>query len=131
MIREFSRLKNINVSYQRIFQVYGDGENEKRFWPSLRKAALSGDDFHMSQGDQIRDFIDVKDVARKLFHAYEKLTNNSDNFIIENIGNGKGIKLKNFAKQWWEKFEGKGSLIFGERELRVTDFKRIVAEILE
>ena len=131
MIREFSRLNKINVSYQRIFQVYGDGENENRFWPSLRKAALRGDDFHMSQGNQIRDFIDVKDVARKLFHAYEKLTNNSDNFIVENIGNGQGIKLKNFAKQWWEKFEGKGSLIFGEKELRVTDFKRIVPKILE
>ena len=40
-------------------------------------------------------------------------------------------ELKNFAKQWWEKFDGKGSLIFEENELRVTDFKRIVAEILE
>ena len=27
MIKEFSRVNNINLSYQRIFQVYGDGEN--------------------------------------------------------------------------------------------------------
>ena len=31
MIKEFCRLNNINASYQRIFQVYGDGENENSF----------------------------------------------------------------------------------------------------
>ena len=77
---------------------------------------------------QIRDFIKVNEVAQNLFDAHEKLLEKSNNFVVENIGKGKGIKLKTFAEYWWKKFEAQGNLITGEKEIRVTDFKRIVAD---
>ena len=129
MIKELCRLNNIGISYQRIFQVFGDGENENRFWPSLRRAAINGEDFHMSKGNQIRDFIKVNEVAQELFDAHEKLLEKSNNFVVENIGTGKGTKLKSFAEFWWKKFGAQGNLITGKKEIRVTDFKRIVADI--
>ena len=129
MIKELCRLNNIGISYQRIFQVFGYGEDENRFWPSLRRAAINGEDFYMSKGNQIRDFIKVNEVAQNLFDAHEKLLEKSNNFVVENIGTGKGLKLKSFAEYWWKKFEAQGNLITGEKEIRVTDFKRIVADI--
>ena len=62
----------------------------------------------MSQGIQVRDFIEVKDVAQKLFDAYEKLLNTSESLSLRILEMVK-VKLKNFAQEWWQKFDGKGS----------------------
>mgnify|MGYP007004043600 CR=1 FL=1 len=53
--RELAREHGHQVKLLRIFQVYGEGEQATRLWPSLRKAALAGDDFsgtfsHISAG---------------------------------------------------------------------------------
>lgn len=47
-----------------MFHVYGEREAETRFWPSLRRAALAGEDFPMTKGEQIRDFMPVETLAR-------------------------------------------------------------------
>ena len=47
----------MRLSIHRIFQVFGEGEHETRFWPSLHRAAQAGDDFEMTLGEQVRDFI--------------------------------------------------------------------------
>ena len=60
----------------RIFQVYGNGENPSRFWPSLKHCALNGSDFDMTLAEQVRDFIEVKDVAKMILD--EALTDHHD-----------------------------------------------------
>jgi nucleoside-diphosphate-sugar epimerase len=51
---QWSIENQLKLKYLRIFQVFGEGEAESRLWPSLRKAALSGNDFDMTHGEQIR-----------------------------------------------------------------------------
>jgi nucleoside-diphosphate-sugar epimerase len=72
-----------NLFLGRIFQVFGEGEAENRLWPSLRKAALAGEDFPMTPGEQIRDFIPVEDVAARFL---AEATHLSTHIRIANVG---------------------------------------------
>ena len=49
--------------YGRIFSAYGDGQYENNLWPSLKRAANSGEDFKMTNAEEIRDFIHVDEVT--------------------------------------------------------------------
>lgn len=53
--------------WARLFYPYGEGQNPKSFVPLLTSAITRGDkEFNMSAGDQVRDYLPVAEVARKL-----------------------------------------------------------------
>jgi nucleoside-diphosphate-sugar epimerase len=128
LINDLNKRISINISYLRIFQVYGEGEQDNRFWPSLKRAAIAGHDFPMSSGEQIRDFINVSDVALKFFEEIYNSTG-SGKTIYKNIGTGKPTKLIDFANYWWDKWQATGNLLPGKIPLRDTDILRVVADI--
>ena len=71
--------------WARIFYPFGQGQNPNSLLPSLLKALESGEkSFPMGSGRQIRDFIDVKEVARQLL----TLAKNQDATGIYNLGSG-------------------------------------------
>jgi UDP-glucose 4-epimerase len=57
------------VVWTRLFQVYGPGQREQALIPAAIQAALNGEDFHMTAGEQQRDFIFVADVVAGLLAA--------------------------------------------------------------
>ncbi len=127
----FALENQVSVVIQRIFQVYGKGELETRLWPSLKKAALSGEDFPMTKGEQIRDFINVEDVADKLIKSCTELkeTKNYSNFIIENLGSGNPQSILEFSNYWWQKWDAKGALLIGKIPYREREVMRFVPEV--
>ena len=129
LLNEFAYLNEIEFYYGRIFSAYGEGQYEKNFWPSLKVAADSGEDFHMTSGEQIRDFILVDDVANHLKCAVFRSDLKKGLPFVVNIGSGKGMKLKNFAESQWKKFNAKGKLIIGSTRSRPNEIKRMVANI--
>jgi nucleoside-diphosphate-sugar epimerase len=125
----YARDKEIKLQILRIFQAYGDGENENRFWPSLKRAALSGEDFPMSSGEQIRHFIHVSKICEEFFYALNDKSVEYGRPIIKNIAEGEGVSLIDFANSWWLKFQAKGKLKPGAKKIRNGELMRIVAEI--
>jgi nucleoside-diphosphate-sugar epimerase len=119
----------LRLQVLRIFQVFGEGEAGTRFWPLLRNAALEGRDFQMSSGEQIRDFINVSDVALQFLSALDFSLVQSGRPIIRNIGSGKGQTLLEFARYWWEVWGAKGQLVPGQIGLRPGELTKIVADI--
>lgn len=129
-IKEFFNGKEAMVSYQRIFQVFGEGEAESRFWPTLKRTALSGDDMLMTQGDQLRDFINVSDVAFKLTSKVRYLLNLKNScFEIENLASGAPKTLKEFAQYWWNEWSAKGDIKFGAIPYRQNEVMRFVPSL--
>jgi nucleoside-diphosphate-sugar epimerase len=124
-----ARHLGLRLQILRIFQVFGEGEADTRFWPSLRSAALEGRDFAMSSGLQIRDFINVSDVAYQFLSALDFSQVLAGRPIVRNIGTGKGQTLLEFARSWWDVWGAKGKLAPGQIDLRPGDLKRIVADI--
>lgn len=59
----YARTEGWPVQGAMIFQAYGPGQPERALIPAAFAAALSGDDFPMTSGEQERDWIYVQDVA--------------------------------------------------------------------
>jgi nucleoside-diphosphate-sugar epimerase len=126
---QFAVQHQIKFSYNRIFQVYGEGEAETRLWPSLKKAALSGEDFPMTKGEQIRDFIPVEDVAQFFVDAClnDDLVAGHPKFY--NVGSGKPQSILEFSEYWWQKWQAKGRLQIGEVPYREGEVMRYVPKM--
>ncbi|MCR9294637.1 MAG: NAD(P)-dependent oxidoreductase [bacterium] len=128
----FSQLaieENLRLSIHRIFQVYGEGETETRFWPSMRRAALEGEDFEMSIGSQVRDFIHVSEVVNALVRAVERTDVLAGQPLIENIASGQARSLRDFAEACWQGWNAKGKLLVGAKPPRRNDIQRFAAEV--
>lgn len=55
---------NTSFNWVRLFYMYGEGQNGKSLIPQLKNAISSGDKtFNMSGGEQLRDYLDVRDLA--------------------------------------------------------------------
>lgn len=123
--QQFASDNKVFLSIHRIFHVYGEGENPVRLWPSLKKAALNGEDFPMTKGEQIRDFISVSDVALHFLDAC-KIENNQIGSKIVNVGSGKPESLLNFSIKWWKKWGAQSDLLVGALPYREGEVMRYV-----
>ena len=119
----------IELYYGRIFSVYGSGQHEDSFYPQLVDAALSGKNFSMTHGGQIRDFISVHDVCSVLINACTRSDFMPFQPIIENIASGKSMSLFNFAKSEWNRLNATGMICRGALPTPVDDVEIYSAEI--
>jgi len=94
----------------RLFHVFGEGESNSRFWPSLRNAALSNKDFKMSAGMQIRDFQPVQSVAQ-LFINRSLQPSFSPFPLIFNASSGSPQTLLSLASYWWSYWNSNSQLL--------------------
>ena len=129
LIDEFARRNSIEVFYGRIFSAYGPRQFQKNFWPSLYSAAINGEDFSMTSGEQIRDFIFVEKVAYHLSHAAMRSDMVQGEPLIVNIASGIGMKLSDFAINEWGRLGAHGKLKIGDIPCRENEIKRQVADI--
>lgn len=114
----------------RPFHIFGKGENVSRFWPSIVKAAESGADFEMTDGEQIRDFTNVEHAVKvvcELLPDFSKMERGE--MKIQNIGTGAPISLRAFAESIWENSNATGRLMIGAKEQRAGEVMRFVPEL--
>jgi nucleoside-diphosphate-sugar epimerase len=124
-----ARHLGLRLQVLRIFQVFGEGEAETRFWPSLRSAAQEGRDFAMSAGLQIRDFIEVSEVAAQFLRALDFDSVTPGQPQLRNVGTGRAQTLLDFARAWWSAWGATGQLIPGQVGLRPGELPRVVANV--
>lgn len=125
----WASIHDTKIRIARIFQMFGEGEPEERLWPSLRRAALSGADFPMSGGEQIRDFTPVEFVAKSFIDSIAR-----DDLIpgaaqIANIGTGTPKSLREFSEFWWKQFSASGKLQVGVLPYREGEVMRYIPEV--
>jgi nucleoside-diphosphate-sugar epimerase len=61
------QVKPFNMTWARVFYVFGEGQAENSLLPQLRRAVESGEAvFNMSGGEQLRDYLSVSDLAGKI-----------------------------------------------------------------
>lgn len=121
--------RRIELAVLRPFHVFGEGEGEERFWPSLRKAALAGEDFTMTPGEQVRDFIPVESVAEAFVAALRRIDLKTGEPRIENVGTGRPQSLRQFAGHWWRHWDARGRLLVGALPYRDNEVMRYVPRV--
>jgi len=121
--------KNLELIVLRPFHVYGPGEPAHRFWPSLHRAAAAGEDFPMSEGRQVRDFVPVHQVAASFLHAVTRGDLQAGSPAIENVGSGHPQTLLSFAGSEWKAAGATGRLLPGAIPMRASEVMRYVPEL--
>ena len=84
----------------RFFNVYGIGQDDESGYsaviPAFIKNSISGREIQIhGNGEQTRDFVHVSDVSMAIIGA---LTAETGEFMILNVGTGKGIEIRNLAR---------------------------------
>jgi dTDP-6-deoxy-L-talose 4-dehydrogenase (NAD+) len=98
------------LQWVRLFYMFGLGQNENSLLASLDKAIDNGDKFfRMSGGEQLRDYLPVMEVAKRICFLVE---NPSKNGIV-NCCSGKPISVRNVVEQHIEKRGAKIKLNLG------------------
>jgi len=116
----------LKLKYLRIFQVFGEGESESRLWPSLQKAALSGKDFDLTLGEQVRDFVCVELVVQQFIQSLAFDRVNEGEPIVKHVGSGNPRTVLEFSQYWWKKWNAKGKLLIGAIPYRDDEIMRYV-----
>ena len=127
VLPQWAQEHQLSLEILRVFHVYGEGELETRFWPSLRRAALAGEDFPMTHGAQVRDFMYVEDVVRTFLQRVEVLDPSSPSIHISNLSSCCPVSIRAFAEHFWNHWNATGDLLFGEIPYRSGEVMRYVA----
>ncbi|MDA7880826.1 NAD-dependent epimerase/dehydratase family protein [Akkermansiaceae bacterium] len=125
-----ARSSKKSFSLVRLFHLFGEGQDGGNFWPSLKKAAESGEDFEMTAGTQIRDFMPVREAALEFLKCLSSppLPGNAR---VTHIGSGKPISLAEFASYWWHQWEASGKLKIGALPQRNDEVMRFVPKLTQ
>ena len=95
---EFQQLRHeFKLTWARLFYLYGDGQSKLSLLPQLRKAVKEGNNsFKMSGGEQLRDYLPVREVAISLVALARK----QKNFGLVNICSGEPKSVRSIVEQW-------------------------------
>lgn len=56
----------VSFAWCRLFYLYGEGEDERRLVPYLRRQLAAGEAAELTRGQQVRDFLDVREAGRMI-----------------------------------------------------------------
>jgi nucleoside-diphosphate-sugar epimerase len=91
------QIQPFNLTWARLFYLYGDGQAETSLFPQLRRAVAQGEKlFNMSGGEQLRDYLPVNEVAKSLVSLATMMRDDG----ILNICSGKPISVRKLVEDW-------------------------------
>lgn len=90
-------VKPFNLTWARLFYMYGEGQPGTSLYPKLKEAVLRGDKiFNMSGGEQLRDYLRVTEVA----HQIVRLAMAARDIGVVNICSGNPVSVRKLVEQW-------------------------------
>ena len=121
VLRCFLGTESLGFAWCRLFYLYGEGEDERRLVPYIRKQLRAGQEVLLSRGDQVRDFLDVKDAARMI--AGVALGQHQG---AVNICSGEAVTIRQLAERIADEYGRRDLLRFGARPENIFDPPRVV-----
>ena len=120
----FARINSLKLAYLRIFNAYGSGQYPKNLWPSLVSAATSGNDFDITYGEQIRDFIPVSSVVDQFINVLSNVPLKKGSPYLANIASGKPLSVRSFCEREWSLYSVGGKLNIGALPYRSSEIMK-------
>lgn len=123
--RMFWRAYGLPVVTTRLFQVYGPGQPASSLIPAGIRAALAGEDFAMTSGEQERDFIYVEDVAKGMLTAASAPGMEGQSI---DLGTGVARPIRQVVERIWKLTGGTGAILAGALPYRRGEVMRLTAD---
>ncbi|MDK1374826.1 MULTISPECIES: NAD(P)-dependent oxidoreductase [unclassified Sinorhizobium] len=106
----------VEFAWCRLFYLYGAGEDERRLVPYLRKCLAAGQRADLTQGHQVRDFLDVSEAARMIVDTSVSTAQGA-----VNICSGVPVTIREFAERIADEHGRRDLLNFGGRAENLVD----------
>jgi nucleoside-diphosphate-sugar epimerase len=113
--RVYWRAHGLPVVTVRPFQVYGPGQPAHTLVPAAIRAALAGEDFSMTPGEQARDFVYVDDVVAGMLAAVQAPGVEGDSL---DLGTGYAHTVRQVVERVWAVTGARGQVLPGARPYR-------------
>jgi nucleoside-diphosphate-sugar epimerase len=123
--RMYWRAHGLPVVSARLFQVYGPGQPEHTLIPAAICAALAGEDFPMTPGEQERDFVYVEDVVEGLLAAAQAPDIEGQSL---DLGTGIAHPIHRVVERVWRLTGGVGQIRPGALPYRPGEVMSMVAD---
>ena len=116
LLNQFFKLENIEFAWCRLFYLYGDGEDSRRFFPYIKQKLQQGEVAELTSGLQVRDYMDVMDAGRVI--ATVALGSQSG---VVNVCSGQAVTIRQIAENIADDYGRRDLLKFGAREDNLMD----------
>jgi dTDP-6-deoxy-L-talose 4-dehydrogenase (NAD+) len=108
--------QGVEFAWCRLFYLHGEGEDERRLAPQVRARVSAGEPVALTSGNQIRDYLDVRDAGRMIVE-----TALGDERGPINICCGVPITIRQFAERIADEYGRRDLLKFGTRPDNLVD----------
>lgn len=109
-------LHHVTFAWCRLFYLHGDGEDGRRLVPYVRSRLQAGLPAELTTGDQVRDFLDVRQAAKLIADVVE-----SDAEGPFNVCSGVPVTIRQLAETIADESGRRDLLRFGARPMNLTD----------
>ncbi|MGK9052275.1 NAD-dependent epimerase/dehydratase family protein [Xaviernesmea oryzae] len=109
-------LHRIDFAWCRLFYLFGEGEDERRLVPYLRAQLAAGRPVELTSGNQIRDFLDVREAGRQIAEIAL-----GDGTGPANICSGIPVTVRQMAERIADEYGRRDLLRFGARPDNLVD----------
>lgn len=96
LVTAYAKSQKVNMITVRPFGVFGEGESAVRLAPSIIRSCLKGEVIKTTLGEQIRDFVNVKDLVKAI---YLLSVSQYTPFEIYNICSDNPVRVKDFITE--------------------------------
>jgi nucleoside-diphosphate-sugar epimerase len=109
-------LNAVEFCWCRLFYLYGEGEDERRLVPYLHTRIAAGKFAELTNGEQIRDFLDVREAGRLIADATLGVTQGP-----VNVCSGVPVTVRQLAERVADEYGRRDLLLFGARPDNLVD----------
>jgi nucleoside-diphosphate-sugar epimerase len=121
----YAQRYGFSAAWGRVFLPYGPGDEPRRLVPSLLAALTAGTPINVTEGNQVRDFVYVTDVADLLV----RLLTMSEAKGAYNVGTGRGTAVREVIERVADHFHARGLVRFGARRGRDDEPQLLIADM--
>lgn len=108
--------QGVTFAWCRLFYLFGEGERPDRLVPYVRDHLNKGLPIQLTNGTQVRDFLDVREAGPMIANAAL-----SDESGPINICSERGVTVREFVERIADEYRRRDLLRFGERPSNVFD----------
>lgn len=111
VLQNYLPAREVNFAWCRLFYLTGEGEDPRRLIPHIRSQLAKGQEIGLTNGNQVRDFMDVREAAKQIVDIAL-----GERCGPENICSGIPVTIREVAESVADEFGRRDLLRFGVRE---------------